>query len=321
MGGLVTITKKEFLDHISSNKFLILFGTLLIAIVVSAIQAANSYFQYAAEAEGIGELYGLNLALSGVVQHIMTIGAILAITISFDLVNGEKQNGSLQVLLSYPVYRDTVINGKFLGGLATLVLIAGTSLLAGLGIYVGLTGVPTTSDNIVRYSLFLVITVLFLTLFLSVGLLLSTVLKNPSSSLLGALLFWVISATLLPQITWTLAGIISPESFKVWGGEAYLISESRFNYLNRILGLISPSLNYQSTIEGILTENKLDYSNLEYVSRIKDKNLTTTVSPPIVAVNWAEAGLDVLPNIVFLLAATIFVFNFCYYRFTRQEVS
>ena len=110
MGGLITITKKEFLDHISTRKFMILFGTLLTTVIVSAIQAANEYTTYI-QLEGIrSDLFGLNIALSGIVENIMMIGAILAITISFDLVNGENQRGSLKVLLSYPVYRDTVIN-------------------------------------------------------------------------------------------------------------------------------------------------------------------------------------------------------------------
>ena len=75
MGGLITITKKEFLDHISSRKFLILFGTLLTAVMVSAIQAANEY-SVAIQQEGFkNELFGLNIALSGIVQNIMLVGA------------------------------------------------------------------------------------------------------------------------------------------------------------------------------------------------------------------------------------------------------
>ncbi len=306
MGGLITITKKEFLDHISSRKFLILFGTLLTAVMVSAIQAANEYTT-AIQQEGFkNELFGLNIALSGIVQNIMLVGALLTITMSFDLINGERQRGSLKVLLSYPVYRDTVINGKFLGGLATIVLVAGTTILAGLGVFIGLSGAPQSSDNLVRYILFFAITILFLTLFLGVGLLFSTILKDSTSSLLGALFFWVASATLIPQIAYTVASIVNPVSFKVYEGVVYLGEGTDFEQLNFILRLISPTLNYQSTIDTILSTFQVVYDS-------KTRGVLN------ISVN--QAIIDVLPNIFFLLAATILVFSACYWQFTRQEVS
>lgn len=304
MGGLTTITKKEFLDHISSRKFLILFGTLLTAVIVSAIQAVDQYTT-AIQQEGFkSELFGLNIALSGIVQNIMLVGALLAITMSFDLVNGENQRGSLKVLLSYPVYRDTVINGKFLGGLATIVLVAGTTLLAGLGIFIGLSGAPQSSDNLVRYILFFAITILFLTLFLGIGLFLSTILNDPTSSLLGALFFWVASASLIPQIAYTIASIFNPESLKVYEGVVYFGRGASFEQLNFILGLISPSLNYQSTIDTILSTFQIDYSKRAYTN-----------------ISLNQAIMDVLPNIVFLVTVTVLVFSVCYVQFTRQEIS
>ena len=306
MGGLITITKKEFLDHISSRKFMILFGTLLTAVIVSAIQAANEYTTTIQQEGFKNELFGLNIALSGIVQNIMLVGALLTITMSFDLINGERQRGSLKVLLSYPVYRDTVINGKFLGGLATIVLVAGTTILAGLGVFIGLSGAPQSSDNLVRYILFFAITILFLTLFLGVGLLFSTILKDPTSSLLGALFFWVASATLIPQIAYTVASIANPVSFKVYEGVVYLGEGADFEQLNFILRLISPTLNYQSTIDTILSTFQVVYDS-------KTRGVLN------ISVN--QAIIDVLPNIFFLLAATILVFSACYWQFTRQEVS
>jgi ABC-type Na+ efflux pump permease subunit len=48
------------------------------------------------------------------------LGAILAIAMGFDLITREKESHSLKSLLSHPVFRDEIINGKALGGILVL---------------------------------------------------------------------------------------------------------------------------------------------------------------------------------------------------------
>jgi ABC-2 type transport system permease protein len=305
MGGLITITKKEFLDHISSRKFLLLFGTLLTVVTVSALQAADSYTssQQQDQLRGVGATF----ALSSMVQNIMMVGAILAVAISYDLINGERQRGSLKILLSYPVYRDTIINGKFLGGFATAVLVAITTCVAGIGIFIGFSGAPQTSESIMRYVLFLGITVLYLMLFLGIGLLLSTLLTDPSSSLLGALFIWVASAYLVPQVASAIASIIYPTTIRGgFGGAAFIGRGAQFEQLRDIIGLISPSFSYQTTINSVLSESQLQFGES---------------GPVTISVSLSQALVDVMPNIVFLVAAVVLIFSVCYVQFTRQEVS
>lgn len=122
--------------------------------------------------------------------------------------------------------------------------------------------------------------------------------------LVGALFFWVASASLIPQIAYTIASIVNPASLKVVGGQVYFARGASFEQLNFILGLTSPSLNYQSTIDTILSTFQIDYK-IRAVSNI----------------SLNQAIMDALPNIFFLLAATILVFSVCYLQFTRQEFS
>ena len=307
MGGLTTITKKEFLDHISSRKFLLLFVTLLTVVTVSALDAADSYISSQQQGAQVISRAGSGFALSSMVENIMMVGAILAIAISYDLINGEKQRGSLKVLLSYPVYRDTIINGKFLGGLATAVLVAVTTVVAGIGIFIGLSGAPQTSESLVRYILFLGITVLYLMLFLGIGLLLSTILSDPSSSLLGALFIWVASAFLIPQLAQAISSIIYPQTIMEVAGRTVIARGARFEQVRDLLGLISPTFSYESTITGILSESRLEFGGQGF--------------PVTVPVSLSQALTDVLPNIVFLVASVVLVFSVCYVQFTRKEVS
>ena len=65
-------------------------------------------------------------------SYIMMRGAILAIAMGFDLVSKEKETKSLKSLLSYPIFRDEIINGKALGGTLARVFAMGTALLISL---------------------------------------------------------------------------------------------------------------------------------------------------------------------------------------------
>lgn len=42
-------------------------------------------------------------------------GSLLGVLLGADAINRELSKGTIKVLLGHPVYRDQVINGKFLG--------------------------------------------------------------------------------------------------------------------------------------------------------------------------------------------------------------
>ena len=47
---------------------------------------------------------------------------LMAIGLGFDAVNGEHNRRTLSRILSQPIYRDALLVGKFLAGLATLAI-------------------------------------------------------------------------------------------------------------------------------------------------------------------------------------------------------
>ena len=56
---------------------------------------------------------------------------IMAIGLGFDSVNGEYNRRTMSRILSQPIYRDALLFGKFLAGLATLSHLPGHALAAG----------------------------------------------------------------------------------------------------------------------------------------------------------------------------------------------
>ncbi|MEA2075123.1 MAG: ABC transporter permease subunit, partial [Euryarchaeota archaeon] len=136
MAGIFVVAKKEFLDHVMGKKFMAILAILMIISLLAMYQGVESYNEqlesYKEQIAGIEEhpegmppgwmpekpsilfVFQMMSMLFGI------LGAILAIAIGFNLISGEKESGSLKSLLSHPVFRDTIINGKALGGMGAL---------------------------------------------------------------------------------------------------------------------------------------------------------------------------------------------------------
>jgi ABC-2 type transport system permease protein len=136
MAGISVVAKKEFLDHVMGKKFLVILAILMIISLLTmhlGVESYNkqleSYKERTAEIEehpeimpprGMQEKTSILDVFQPMSFFFGFLGAILAIAIGFNLISGEKESGSLKSLLSHPVFRDTIINGKALGGMGAL---------------------------------------------------------------------------------------------------------------------------------------------------------------------------------------------------------
>ena len=82
---------------------------------------------------------------------------LVAIGLGFDAINGEHNRRTLSRILSQPIYRDALLVGKFLAGLATIgiSLLCLWLLVVGFGIIC--LGVPPSGEEIARSLVFLLV--------------------------------------------------------------------------------------------------------------------------------------------------------------------
>ncbi len=120
---------------------------------------------------------------------------LLAIALGFDLITREKEEGSLKSLLSHPVYRDSVINGKTLGAISVLVLAMGATLLITIAIMLFFGVVPSV-DDLLRIAAYYLMALLACLAFFAVAMAASTLAKNSSMAVLYAIGVIVILAGL-----------------------------------------------------------------------------------------------------------------------------
>lgn len=129
---------------------------------------------------------------------ISLILSFFAILLTFDSLSGEKERGTLPLALSNSIPRDTVLLGKYVGAILTLGIPLAFGLLINL-IIVNLSGLQFDSSQWLKIVVFIGVSILFLSVFLLLGMLVSSRSPKSSSSIVVLLLIWVIVAIIVPS--------------------------------------------------------------------------------------------------------------------------
>ena len=108
------------------------------------------------------------------------IGPFIGLILGFDSINSEKNSGTLNRLVSQPIYRDSIIIGKFLAS-ATLivVMVFSTGIAVGCAGFLA-SGIRPTGEEAVRVLLYLIYTVIYICFWLAMAMLFSVFARHPS---------------------------------------------------------------------------------------------------------------------------------------------
>jgi len=131
---------------------------------------------------------------------IKVILSLCAMLFTFDMVSGEKETGTLRQSLSCSLKRPVLIIGKWVGGFISFILPFFIALLLGT-IFVTLSPmVDMNPENWLKLGMFLLSSVLYLAIFFSLGLLISCLTHQSSSSLVISLFAWAMLVFLIPNL-------------------------------------------------------------------------------------------------------------------------
>lgn len=314
--GWVTIAAKELADHLLSVRLYVMLVVLGVSAVIPLYFAAERLKDAASDVSGVRAIFlalftiapeGVNLGpISFTVQAFIAIAApLLGVAFSFDSVNGERHEGTLPRLLSQPIHRDDVVNGKFAGGLAsiTLALTAVVLLIAGFGML--RLGIVPSVDEILRLVVWLSVTILYVALWLAFGMLLSVVIRRASTSALVGFGVWLFVAMpfIGPLLVSLLGGFLA--SSATTAAEYY----STLQWLQRLL----PGQVYAEASAALLNPRLTSVSASEIYSPQYAEQVSSVLSID-------RSFMLILPHIVILFALTIGCFALAYVRFMRQEV-
>ncbi|HEY2135451.1 MAG TPA: ABC transporter permease subunit, partial [Xanthobacteraceae bacterium] len=201
--GLGAVVVKELADHLSSARMIV----LELLVVLTACAALYGAIDQIRQTTPEDPFVLLRLFTTGSASGFLSVLGILgfliplmAIGLGFDAINGEHNRRTMSRILSQPIYRDALLAGKFIAGLATLAisLICLWLLVVGLGIL--FLGVPPSTEEIARSLAFLLVTLAYAGTWLALAILLSIVLRSAATAALVALGLWLFLTLLWPML-------------------------------------------------------------------------------------------------------------------------
>ena len=208
MAGTFTVAQKELRDQFGSKRFMILFGLVLLLSSLAAYQGVD----FIRDNENAGFVYifsGTQMSFS-FIQTMVYFGPLLGLALGFDAINKERANGTLSILLGQPIFRDSVITGKFLAGaIALTTLVVGTvGIMSGLAIpMLGFGPTLTEASKIVVLTL---LTIVYLVFWMCLGILYSVLTKRTSTSIMASIATWLIFSIVITILASVVAGFLVP---------------------------------------------------------------------------------------------------------------
>ena len=301
--GVGVVFLKELSDHLTSIRMRVL-EWLVVLVGIAAVYAAIQQIKDVSAEDPFLFLRLFTTArepLPSFVSFLSFLVPLMAIGLGFDAINAEHNRRTLSRILSQPIYRDALLFGKFLAGLATLSvsLVALWLLVFGLGLM--MIGVPPQTEELLRSFVFLLVTIAYGGVWLALAVLFSVLLRSPASAALVTLGVWLFLTVIWPALAPAIAQGLIPSD-----DQGTLLTGAQ------MLARLSPSTLFGETVLALLNPSTRTLGPI-YLSQLQG----AVIGAPL---TFGASVLIAWPQIVGLVAGTIVLFVIGYVAFQRQEV-
>jgi ABC-2 type transport system permease protein len=317
--GIFTIYLKELEDHFSSMRFLIL--TTLI-VMIGVIIASMVGMGMREELQGMAKpdfvfllLFTSTGKLFSFVQLIGLLGPLIGIILGFDAINRERTGRTLSKLVAQPIYRDAIINGKFLAGVTMIAIVMTSLLLIISGLGIRLVGVVPGAEEIGRLLIYLVLSILYISFWMGVAILFSVVFRSTATSALAALALWILLSFFVGLAGSFVADAVAPMQQTANMAQAQAVFLKNME-IQRATSLLSPATLYGDATSTILDPLRKTPRSFIMMGPLERLSLSRFQSP----LPLQQSVVVVAPFMISLIAITFFCFGICYAVFMRQEI-
>jgi len=298
---------KEMRDHFSSWRFILLVAIILVTGIGFTLWSAQTIRQAAADAPPeyvFLILLTLPRAVFSVASFLAFVGPFVGIILGFDMISGEYARGTLSRVLSQPIYRDSLVNGKFLAGLTTVSVLWFSILLIFLGLGINLLGFAPNAEELWRMLIFTVAGIVYVGFWLALSMLFSLLFQRTITAALAALTAWLFLTLFVPILSQALPALIVPNPSTP---EQLALQLNIENMTNRV----SPVYLFSSEI----VQNLLNPRS--HILSAIDPDATGILPTPL---SLRQSLLLIWPHISTLFALVAVCFGISYIKFMRDEI-
>ena len=136
--------------------------------------------------------------------------SLVAILLTYDAISGEREQGTLKLALSNSVPRYVVLLAKCIGGYITLLLPFLVPMLIGLLILTTSGSISFVGQDWIRLGLIGLASLLYIGIFLMLGLMVSSRTNRSTTSLMLLLFIWVVAVLAVPKVSMITASKLRP---------------------------------------------------------------------------------------------------------------
>lgn len=172
------IAGKEFRDRIRNR------WVLAVAVVFTLFALIIAYF--GAAQQGTVGLRSIDVTIASLVSLVIYLAPLIALILGYDAIVGEREKGSLALLLSMPITPFELLIGKFAGLAAALAV----STVIGFGLAGGLITYRIGAGALYHYAGFVASAVLLGMAFLSMAMMVSVVARDRMGASGAAIALW-----------------------------------------------------------------------------------------------------------------------------------
>lgn len=307
------MVKKEMADYLQSWRIIILLAIVFLTCLGSLYTVVMSIRDTVSADDSLRSYIFLKLftvsdpngTLPSFISFVGFLGPLLGIGLGFDAVNAERNKGTLSRVMAQPIFRDYVINAKFVASLMiiAIALFALGFLVMGTGILV--TGIPPTTEEFWRVIFFLILSIFYVAFWLNISILFSVRFRQPATSALAGIAVWLFFSVFYGMIVRLIARASFPG--ETAGQEALL----NYHHFVQWLSRLSPSQLFNEATSTLLTPS------VRSLGPLTMEQIYGAIPSPL---PLGQSLLLVWPQLTGLVALTMICFAVSYVMFMRQEI-
>ncbi len=305
------IVRKEISDTVKSWRFIIMMAIIALTCMGSLYTALDSFSSAAKASVSDDSFFFLKLftisdgTLPSFIIFISFLGPLLGISLGFDSVNSEQNKGTLSRIMSQPIYRDYILNAKFLAALIVLsfLIFALTFLVIGFGLI--FIGIPPTIGEILRIFVFAVVSIVYIAFWLNLSILFSVKFRQAATSALAGISIWLFFTVFFDMIVNLIARVLAP---------AHPISQNQLVSLQRLIQnilRINPGQLFSDATTTLLVPT------VRSLGPLTMEQMSGAIPGPL---PLGQSLMVVCPQVTLLVAGTAVFFAIAYTIFMRREI-